>query len=301
MIYVFRPTSSTSARDLAIAVDGLRYKTEDRLRRRLRTTDKVIMWGAYLPNLNGIVINNVPLRNKFEDALLLKDAGVRTVEVSRTRPAPPAPAIDPLIVLWDTAQDEAEAFARLNLTRNTVAREGVQELATKLNRVFEAMGVPAPAPPQVMGEWLARRFNHVGGDDLRAALTTGDYYSKKEEFVKEYRVHSFLGRSIRAGKKIPRTPQSDTPFTGTPHQWIRSFDSGWQINYGDDAGIKQAQRNIAHAAVKAVDIGEKADGTLVVLEVNRAAGVEGGTTEAYARAIRRWTSGEWTAANAEGN
>ena len=306
MIYVFRNAPSQSARLLAEAVDGIRLKRPENLLRRVRQNDKVVMWGSYLPDVAGIVLNNVPLSNKFEDAIRLKDAGVRTVEVTRTRPVAvqtEAP-IDPLIDIWTDAQDAAEAFVNLAPTRNEVAHTGINELRTKLLNVANQMRIPAPlAPPaQPIGEWLGRKFNHVGGNDLLTPTTMPDFYSKKEAIVTEYRVHSFFGRSIRAGKKVHRGPDNKTPFHGTPHAWIRSFDAGWMISYADDAGIKQRHRDIAHSAVKAlglnfgaVDIGELADGTLIVLEVNRAPGVEDGTTNAYSRAIRRWIAGEWTA------
>lgn len=307
MIYVFRSAGSQSARALAEAVDGVRIKRPENLLRRAKDRDKVVMWGAYLPNVRGLVLNNVPLANKFEDAVRLRQAGVRTVEVSRTRPAPPAPVApptDPLIAVWDRAQDAAESFVNLEPTRTQVAVQGIRDLVTALTDVVRAAGIAAPvAPsPQPTAEWLGRRFDHVGGNDL---LNPGhaDYFSKKEQFVNEYRVHSFFGRSIRAGKKVHRTPQSATPFTGTPHQWIRSFDAGWQISYADDfapSNQKQQIRDIAHAAVRAlglnfgaVDIGQLADGTLVVLEVNRAPGIEEGTIDAYARTVRKWIAGEW--------
>jgi hypothetical protein len=41
-----------------------------------------------------------------------------------------------------------------------------------------------------------------------------------------------------------------------------------------------------------VDIGVRADGSLLVLEVNRAPGLEGGTITRYADAIRKWQNGE---------
>jgi hypothetical protein len=308
MIRVFRPHKSDSAVALAEALDGLKSSNAERMHRIVRPNDKTIMWGAFVANLPGRSLNNVPLRNKYEDALVLKEAGVRTVEVSRTRPmiAGETP-VDPLIAAWDRASDAAEAFSQLVPNRNPVTIQGIRDLETFLSVVRDAASRPAPVVTADRPDpnWLPRRYDHVGGNDLLSGITTGDYYSKREQFVAEYRVHSFLGRSIRAGKKIHRTPQSETPFHGTPHEWIRSFDSGWQISYADDSGIKQRHRDIAHAAVKAlglafgaVDIGELADGTLVVLEVNRAAGVEGGTTEAYARAVRRWISNEWTADNA---
>jgi hypothetical protein len=304
MIFIYRPSPSQSARLLAESVDGVRMRREENLRRRVKANDKVVMWGACVNGLQGKVVNNVPLGNKFEDAVRLKNAGVRTVEVSRVKPVPEPVVVpvDPLIAIWEDAQDAAEAFCNLGPTRNAVAIQGLTELVTKVQATKNAAIIAAPvAPPaKPIGEWLGRTFNHVAANDLLNANVNPDFFSKKEAFVNEYRVHSFFGRSIRAGRKVPRTPQSETPFHGTPHQWIRSFDSGWQISYADDSGVKQKHRDIAHAAIKAlgldfgaVDIGELADGSLVVLEVNRAPGVEAGTTTAYGRAIRRWIEGEW--------
>lgn len=321
MIYVFRPAGSQSARALADAVDGIRIRREENLRKRARPIDKIVMWGAYVPNITGLVLNNVPLGNKYSDATRLRDAGVRTVEVSQSRPmttptvAGIAP-LDPLVALWDDAQDAAEAFTNLPTTRQVVALEGITELIGKLRTVSTAMQRPQPvAPPAVpvpTEGWLGRRLDHVGGNDLLQPTTAPQYWSKKEQFVKEYRVHSFFGKSIRAGVKIIRdgyfipgtTHPSGPQYNGQQaNPWIRSWDGGWMISYADDFATgkkKQAIRDISHAAVTAlglnfgaVDIGELADGTLVVLEVNRAPGIELGTIEAYARAARKWTTGEW--------
>lgn len=137
--------------------------------------------------------------------------------------------------------------------------------------------------------WLPRKNNHVGGNDLLHPPGKADFWSKKQEFTKEYRVHSFDGKSIRAGVKIPRIPN--------PHPWIRSYDGGWRIDY-DGFKSGEALRKVARTSVKAlglifgaVDIGETADGKLVVLEVNRAPGIEGGSLAQYKKAIDRWMMG----------
>src|SRR5678815_4512135 len=53
--------------------------------------------------------------------------------------------------------------------------------------------------------WLPRKNDHVGGDDLLTKRGfIPDFYSRKENITEEYRLHSFNGKSIRAGKKIPR-------------------------------------------------------------------------------------------------
>jgi hypothetical protein len=152
------------------------------------------------------------------------------------------------------------------------------------------------APLPVAAEWLPRRNNHMGGRDLlRHDMGAGvdvDFWSKKENIVEEYRLHIFNGKSIRAGVKVHR---EDFP---NPHPWIRSFDAGWRIHYAGFSSTKE-MRTLAAAAVKAlgltfgaVDIAKRADGTLMVLEVNRAPGIEGGTVEAYAEKIAAYVRGE---------
>lgn len=138
-------------------------------------------------------------------------------------------------------------------------------------------------------EALPRLNNHVGGNDLLNPPDYPDFYVLKENLVAEYRIHSFFGKSIRAGVKVPR----DIP-PGNVHPWIRSFDGGWRINYDQFKSSKQ-MRLLAAKAVKAlglqfgaVDLGLTYEGVLMVLEVNRAPGSEGGTLDAYKRAISGW-------------
>ena len=301
-IFVFRSAASTGARALAEALaGGVRVRRQETIARRARSGDIFVSWGDVISGLpSGVkALNNITLTNKFSDAVKLKEAGVATIEVSQTRPAPvpqEAPP-DPLADLWEEAADYAEAFIDLRPVRTDVAVSGVRDFLNKLQDVYRVMQTPAPqAPPAApLGEWLGRLKNHVGGNDLLIPTTTPEYFVKKEDFTREYRIHSFLGRSLRAGAKQHREGITN------PHPWIRSWDGGWRIVY-DGVTVKQRHRDIAHKAVKAlgldfgaVDIGERGDGTLVVLEVNRAPGLEGGTVDAYARAIERFKSGEWTA------
>jgi hypothetical protein len=155
---------------------------------------------------------------------------------------------------------------------------------------------------QANGEWVGRTNNHTGGADLLTPTTAPDYFVKKETFVNEYRIHSFLGRSIRGGRKGLRDGFSLDGANGTRRasNWVRSWDGGWKINY-DGETVKQKHRDIAHDAVRAlgldfgaVDIGERQDGSLVVLEVNRAPGLEGGTITVYSNAVTNWANGTWT-------
>lgn len=144
------------------------------------------------------------------------------------------------------------------------------------------------------GDRLLRAYNHHGGLDLlHVAGHLNGYYVHKEEFVREFRIHVMGGVSIRAGIKVPRTDN--------PHPWVRSYEGGWKLDYGQPAQeqIRQRFRDVAKAAVHAlgldfgaVDVGIREDGLPIVLEVNRAPGLEGQTVEKYADKIAAWLEGD---------
>lgn len=149
--------------------------------------------------------------------------------------------------------------------------------------------------------FLPRTFHHIGGNDLlNMNHEQADMWVLKESLTAEYRIHSFAGKSIRAGQKVvrdgfrPVTEQEWHPNAGLAHPWIRSFDGGWRINY-DGFASTPAMRGLASRAVKAlgltfgaVDLGLRSDGDLIVLEVNTAPGIEGNSIPAYVKAITKW-------------
>lgn len=299
--FIYRRASSTSARELSRAVaHGSRWRRADR--RTPVAGDTVVCWGEASPTVapGVIVINGTPIQTKFEDAIRLRERGVSTIEVSRTRPAPIAliPSIDPAIAAFTAAQDLAEDFVEVEFARNPVALRGVTELITAFNTLSNLLQRPIPTatPARDTGEWIGRTFGHVGGNDLLAPPATPDYFSRRIALTEEYRVHSFDGRSIRAGRKVLREGYSingdSTPLRAS--SWIRSFDGGWRINY-DNFESTRVMRELAAAAVEAlglqfgaVDIGVTATGAFVVLEVNRAPGLEGGSVTTYGAAVDRY-------------
>lgn len=130
-------------------------------------------------------------------------------------------------------------------------------------------------------EWLVRDASHRGGQDL----LKDRLLVVKEPIVEEYRVHSWMGKSLRTAVKVPARPDH--------HPWIRSHLSGWKFSYDPDR-IPKGIRKLAHQAVQAlgldfgaVDLGQLEDGTFMVLEVNSAPGLEGQTFDRYAEAIRQ--------------
>lgn len=142
-------------------------------------------------------------------------------------------------------------------------------------------------------DWLRRSRNHSQAQDLLYG-THGqlDYWVRKENFVREFRIHIWNGVSIRAGMKFPDGPDS--------HPWIRSAHSGWTIKYNEECQyhMRQRYRDAAKDAVEAlgltfgaVDIGITEDGRHLVLEVNRAPGLSGRTLEIYAKKVEEMVDG----------
>jgi len=193
-----------------------------------------------------------------------------------------------IIVCWGHPLPELDGVRILNGDVKLYDKLGENQVLSGANipTVYAVRG-PIPKEYAQRGwEFIPRMANHVGGNDLLRRPARADFYVRKENIQSEFRIHSFNGKSIRAGIKVPRTPN--------PHPWIRSYDAGWRIDY-DGFKSNEGMRKIAHKAVKAlgltfgaVDIGQLDNGNLIVLEVNRAPGIEGGTLEAYVRAIRKW-------------
>ena len=138
--------------------------------------------------------------------------------------------------------------------------------------------------PNELG-WVGRMFNHRGGSDLLNPPLRPDFWVKRLDIVKEFRVHVWGGLSRRVGIKIPREDFLH------PHHWVRSFDAGWRLDYGKicQDHIRQRHRDPAKAAVEAlgydfgaVDVGESADGKVFVFEVNAAPGLHRETLRLYA-------------------
>ena len=288
MIYVYRSKPSDSAKLLAEGLEGDRLRVfdngvfrrgVDRLGVRPRRHDVIVCWGEELPAIEGPrILNGAPILNKMDAALKLKAEGVATVEVSAQRPAVATPVVQPRM---NWAVEMGMPPVDLSIEDVTSAR----------NRLDGWLRGNPRLPQRAAQEWLPRTFNHLGGHDLMNPPAHPDYYSKKENIIEEYRVHIFNGKSIRAGVKKHRDGVEG-------HEWIRSYDSGYNICY-NDFHSKKSMRALAVKAVEAlglqfgaVDLGKTVDGRLLVLEVNRAPGLENGSVTAYVNAVQNWVEGE---------
>lgn len=276
MTYVFRPAASDSADALATAIKAKRITAITGA--AIQKGDVVLCWGAQCDNQGRTitVLNGVSLKRKFTDIQLLTKAGVRTVEATTTKPRQDDdPVVKQLLVLRDYIDQHVWR------SRDEIVKH-LPTVGKHLSKVKTELGKPYISAV----EWLGREDDHSRGLDLITPPKKPDYWVKREEFKTEYRVHVFDGYSIRAGEKVKSSRK------GTHHSWIKSWETGWDLDY---LGVTQPIRDIAFKAVKAlkltfgaVDIGETAKGDLVVLEVNRAPALDGGEIPAYVRAYNRW-------------
>lgn len=262
--YIYCRRKSDSARELVTVLGAKRLREFDgdsfwdkRKRLSLKEGDIVICWGETFPTeLDGIrILNGGEALSKFEQARKLQQDGINTIE--------------------------------------TVSVEDMRSMRRRMTGGLK----PVPA------SWIPRKNSHVGGNDLLTPCENPDYYSARLALTKEYRIHTFLGKkSIRAGEKRLREGYSlDAAEVAASRgrlklasDWIRSYDGGWRVCY-DNFQSTQKMKNLSYKAAKslgmdfgAVDIGEDATGTLYVLELNRAPGLEGGSIEAYANHIKKW-------------
>lgn len=243
MIYIYTPSLSTGARDLAQTIREMGGKAK-RIKKAtaIKKGDLVVCWGHGAPPGLG---NGA----KFLNPKVLKDKKAEH--------------------LW-------------------LAEKGVS--------------VPTVSSKPKVG-FVGRSNNHQGGKDL---LNGGghDFWVEKIETTQEFRIHILGGVSIRAGMKVPRENYYPAGALTAKelkekgghilHPWVRSYDGGWRLSYGPSAQehVRQSLRNAAKAAVAAlgldfgaVDVALLQGGGVVVWEVNKAPGLEGGSLKKYAEKL----------------
>ena len=193
---------------------------------------------------------------------------------------------------------------------------------TSLNKLacFQALataGIPVPqftAEREVAQRWLAEGCRRIyerhtlrgsEGEGIRivgeggeAELTGAPLYTKGMfGRRREYRVHVFSVGDVRRifiQQKRRRTTGIN-PGDNTPASTIRNLANGWIFAHLDIVAPRQATIDAAVASINAlnlnfgavdmIEMDRPADGGSVVLEVNCAPGLQGGTLDFYAQAI----------------
>lgn len=190
-------------------------------------------------------------------------------------------------------------------TANTELNPDISNTTNKrvMRQLFKEHGVPMPELlTQYEAEFsgkpvVGRPDTHTRGrgfwlinsptDYLRAIRGTrkkkaATHFMEFIEAPREYRVHVFLGRSIRISEKCFDTPGDKTSYTtGKPQHNIRHV------------------RKAAKQAVEAVGLDFGCVDILAddehawVLEVNAAPGLGGTMPQLYAETFAKWQAGEW--------
>jgi glutathione synthase/RimK-type ligase-like ATP-grasp enzyme len=193
---------------------------------------------------------------------------------------------------------------------------------TSLNKLFcfqalAAAGIPVPqftAEREVAQRWVAEGCRRIyerhslrgsEGDGIRIVgeggedeLTTAPLYTKGMfGRRREYRVHVFSVGDVRrifVQQKRRRTTGIN-PADTAPASTIRNLANGWIFAHLDIVAPRQATIDAAVASINALELNFGAvdiiemdrpqDGGSVVLEVNCAPGLQGGTLDFYANAI----------------
>lgn len=193
---------------------------------------------------------------------------------------------------------------------------------TSLNKLacFQALaaaGIPVPqftAEREVAARWIAEGCRRIyerhslrgsEGDGIRivgeggeAALSAAPLYTKGMfGRRREYRVHVFSVGDVRrifVQQKRRRTTGIN-PADNAPASTIRNLANGWIFAHNDVVAPRQATIDAAVASITAlnlnfgavdmIEMDRATDGGSVVLEVNCAPGLQGGTLDFYANAI----------------
>lgn len=193
---------------------------------------------------------------------------------------------------------------------------------TSLNKLacFQALaaaGIPVPqftAEIEVARRWIAEGCRRIyerhslrgsEGEGIRivgeggeAALTASPLYTKGMfGRRREYRIHVFAVGDVRrifVQQKRRRTTGIN-PTDNAPASTIRNLANGWIFAHNDVVAPRQATidaavasincLNLQFGAVDMIEMDRAADGGSVVLEVNCAPGLQGGTLDFYAHAI----------------
>lgn len=171
--------------------------------------------------------------------------------------------------------------------------------------MLAAAGVPVPRainsqqlPDDFRFPAFARKYEHAGGRDLRVVLQADeipnrlaagwDFFTEILPIQTEYRVWVYRGRHLATYEKYLTRPDR---FRGYGRNTRNGFAFGLREETPDIAVVAGRAVDALGLDFGGVDVVRKPDGTLAVLEVNSAPGIQGDHRQAIVRLaskIARW-------------
>lgn len=210
---------------------------------------------------------------------------------------------DAVIVNWARVQLDLEGVRLLNggsyHTEDTkhilraLYSSGFKLLPTSFSR-----GPQPSGGANVLHRWLSRRWDDSFHPLHQPAI--GHTWTRLVDLKREFRLHMFNGRCIKSGEKVVQTGLTIAPTerawveSQSAHPWWRSSQAGWTVDYdmfrSTDDMRKLAKRAVAALGLHfaAVDLGQDADGTLWLLNVNPTPVLTPSLAVLYARVIHKW-------------
>lgn len=209
-----------------------------------------------------------------------------------------------VIVCWGGTIPELDGPRVLNAYNGDLTKPDVSKILSRLD-ISTVLHYPLNKRYETVNYLVPRELKAIAASDLLKRTKNPDYYVKLETLRNEYRIHSFAGKSIRAGSKGPMAGYRpvDTaewlPESNMVHPWVRNSVGGWRINYEGFQSTARL-RKLAHLVIKtlgltfgAVDIGEHEEGHLMIIDVALAPDLDSGSVPAYIRAINKWVDGKF--------
>jgi hypothetical protein len=196
---------------------------------------------------------------------------------------------DIVVVRYGYSRKHIRDFALNTAPAVNLASDGLKSL-----QVLHEKGVPCVEPVINPGRedypLVGRKLrNHVAGKTLSVLTQPPEesfeesfkYYTRYREISKEFRVHVFNSRVLKAFRKVPRAEN--------PHPKIRTSQRGWGYKKVNWSKYYAAGTEVAVLAVQTlgltyagVDMAKGKDGSWFVIEVNTGPALNSKTLPLYA-------------------
>lgn len=207
------------------------------------------------------------------------------------------------IVAWGSTLPELEGVRVLNgLDHPFNELEQNSILANNGIRTVKAYPPDnnSPAQWEAMTEYVGAKFGVR--PSLEGSVKDPDYYMQLTSYDKEYVIHSFDGKSIRAGLKVANRSAAPNLVawrmnpTAFAHPVFKTEAGGWTVDH--TVSSTPSLRAIVHKTLKVLEltfaevhVGQDTAGNLTIVEVNLAPNLgSANSIKAYVKAVNKWVT-----------